>query len=112
VMDAGACVLDGPAPCLIVDDAGLSHGCTTGGMGPGDRDDGGGLGPAGPPDASADARNLPFGAECLGNVQCQSNICFLYRVKGQFCTHTCRCDADCAPPSLGCGGMGVCRVGN
>lgn len=81
-------------------------------MGPGDRDDGGGLPPAGPPDASADARNLPLGAACLNNGQCASSLCFLYRVKGQFCTQPCGCDADCPPPSPGCGGMHVCRAGN
>ena len=111
-VDAGACAADALAPCLVVDDAGVSHGCATGGMGPGDRDDGGGMALAGPPDASADAMNLPFGAECLNNHQCQSDLCFLYRVKGQFCTQPCRCSADCPPPSLGCGGMGVCRAGN
>jgi hypothetical protein len=98
--------------CLIIDDAGVSHGCNTGGMGPGDRDDGGGM-VAPPPDAAADAMNQPFGAECLSNDQCTSGICFLYRVKGQFCTQFCACNADCpAPPaSLGCSGQGVCRVG-
>lgn len=97
--------------CLIVDDGGVSHGCAQGSMGPGDRDDGGGLPTVGRPDASADAMNLPFGAECLDNAQCQSNICFYYRVKGQFCTHFCSCDSDCPAPSLGCGGQGVCRMG-
>ena len=112
-VDAGvACMVDAGAHCLVVDDAGVSHGCNTGGMGPGDRDDGGGLPPAPPPDASADAMNQPFGAECLFNAQCTSNICFLYRVKGQFCTQFCACNSDCPPPSLGCGGQGVCRLGN
>jgi hypothetical protein len=107
---SAACAVDA-GHCLIVDDAGVSHGCAAGSMGPGDRDDGGGLGPAGPPDASADAMNLPFAAECLDNAQCQSQICFDYRVKGQFCTRFCSCDSECPPPSLGCGGQGVCRMG-
>jgi len=110
--DGGSCAADAAASCLVVDDAGVSHGCGGGGMGPGDRDDGGGLALAGPPDGGADLGNLPFGAPCFDNAQCQSNVCFLYRVKGQFCTHLCRCNSDCGPPSLGCGGMGVCRVGN
>jgi hypothetical protein len=115
--DAGAdasvsCPQDAAPACLLVDDAGLSHGCGTGGMGPGDRDDGGGMTAPPPPDLGVDVRNQPFGAPCLFNAQCTSNICFLYRVKGQFCTQTCSCNADCPPPSLGCGGMGVCRVGN
>lgn len=104
------CTSEDASHCLIVDDAGVSHGCTQGGMGPGDRDDGGGM-VAPPPDAAADAMNQPFGAECLRNDQCTSHICFDYRVKGQFCTQFCACNADCPPASLGCSGQGVCRVG-
>jgi hypothetical protein len=108
---AAVCPADAAPHCLIVDDAGVSHGCAGGGMGPGDRDDGGGLPAAPPPDAAADAMNLPFGAECLRNAQCLSSICFDYRVKGQFCTQFCNCNTDCPPASLGCSGQGVCRVG-
>ena len=112
-VDAGAAdaSLDAKPHCLFVDDAGVTHGCSTGGVGPGDRDDGGGAPPAPPPDASPDAMNLPFGAECLNNGQCASTICYLYRVKGQFCTQLCDVDADCPPASPGCSGQGVCRVG-
>jgi hypothetical protein len=98
--------------CLYVDDAGVTHGCTGGGQGPGDRDDGGGAPTPPPPDANPDAFNLGFGAECLDNKQCASMICFFYRVKGQFCTQVCNGNSDCPDASLGCGGMGVCRVGN
>src|SRR5579862_3988493 len=102
VGDAPVVCLEDASHCLIVDDAGVSHGCLNGGMGPGDRDDGGGM-VAPPPDAAADAMNQPFGAECLRNDQCTSGICFDYRVKGQFCTQFCACNADCppAPASLG-----------
>jgi hypothetical protein len=110
VVDAAICNEDAATRCLIVDDGGVSHGCKAGGMGPGDRDDGGGMALAGPPDLGADASNLPFASPCLRNAQCASNICFLYRVKGQFCTTFCACDSDCPPPSLGCGGQGVCRM--
>ncbi len=110
VGDAPIACAEDASHCLIVDDAGVSHGCNTGGMGPGDRDDGGGM-VAPPPDAAADAMNQPFGAECLSNAQCSSGICFDYRVKGQFCTQLCACAADCPPASLGCSGQGVCRVG-
>ncbi len=112
VADAPTTCAEDASHCLIVDDAGVSHGCIQGGMGPGDRDDGGGM-VAPPPDAAADAMNQPFGAECLRNDQCTSKICFDYRVKGQFCTQFCACNADCppAPASLGCSGQGVCRVG-
>jgi hypothetical protein len=107
-----SCDEDAATRCLIVDDAGLSHGCVQGGMGPGDRDDGGGMGFPGPPDLGADLMNLPYASPCLSNQQCTTGICFLYRVKGQFCTQFCACDGDCPPPSLGCGGQGVCRMGN
>jgi hypothetical protein len=105
-------MVDARIRCLAVTDLGVTYGCLGGGMGPGDRDDGGGLPNIGPPDASPDAMNLPLGAECLNNAQCASNICFYYRVKGQFCTQLCNVDSDCPPPSPGCGGQGVCRAGN
>jgi hypothetical protein len=99
--------------CLLVDDAGVTHGCAAGGQGPGDHDDGGGLAPP-PPDASPDATGLPFGSSCWDNAQCASGICFDYRVKGTFCTLTCSTNADCPPVSptlqLGCNGQGVCRM--
>jgi hypothetical protein len=101
-----------PARCFYVDDAGVTRGCAGGGMGPGDRDDGGGAPTPPPPDANPDARDIPFGQECLDNQQCASMICFFYRVKGQFCTQLCNVNADCPDASPGCGGMGVCRVGN
>ena len=117
-----ACHHDGGAPadmsapdlavarCLYVDDLGVTHGCIGGGQGPGDRDDGGGMPEVGPPDQGADLMNLPFASPCLDNGQCASNICYEYRVKGQFCTLLCAQDSDCPPPSPGCGGMYVCRM--
>lgn len=105
-------IADGRVRCLAVTDSGVTYGCLGGSMGPGDRDDGGGLPNAGPPDAGPDATNLPLGAACLNNAQCASTICYYYRVKGQFCTQLCNVDSDCPPPSPGCGGMGVCRYGN
>ncbi len=107
--DAG---IDAFVRCLLVSDSGVTYGCSQGGVGPGDRDDGGGAPLPPPPDQSPDAMNLPFGAECLFNAQCASDICFFYRVKGQFCTQLCTVDSDCPPASLGCSGQGVCRVGN
>jgi hypothetical protein len=98
--------------CLYVDDGGVTHGCLGGGMGPGDRDDGGGAPAPPPPDQNPDAMNLPFGAECLDDAQCASNICYLYRVKGQFCTQLCDTSADCPTASPGCSGQGLCRVGD
>ena len=82
-------------------------------MGPGDRDDGGGA-DVGPPTASPDASDLAFGASCLDNAQCASSICFEYKAKGRFCTQPCMTDQDCPAENqlmtLGCNGMGLCRV--
>ncbi len=96
---------------LWVDDAGVTHGCGKGGNGPGDHDDGGGAPAPPPPDAALDAAGLGLGAPCWNNAQCESNLCFDYNVKGQFCSLRCTTDADCPAPALGCNGMGVCRVG-
>ena len=102
-----------PAPdahCSYVDDAGVTHPCGSGGHGPGDHDDGGGI-ESGAPDVAIDASNLPFGSPCWDNAQCTSGICYDYKVKGQFCTLSCTTNADCPAPSLGCNGMGFCRQG-
>jgi hypothetical protein len=113
--DAGAA---DAAPCvgLIVDDAGVTHGCGAGGTGMGDHDDGGGM-VAPPPTVPMNASNLPYGSSCWNNAQCISGICFDYRVKGTFCTQTCMNAADCpllpdsgGTMSAGCNGMGVCRI--
>jgi hypothetical protein len=102
-----------PEACVLwVDDAGVTHGCNQGGHGPGDHDDGGDASAPPPPDASLDATDLGFGQSCWDNAQCTSDMCFDYAVKGQFCTQTCDANADCPEASLGCNGMGVCRVGN
>jgi hypothetical protein len=110
--DGGGDALADGARCYYVDDGGVTHGCTGGGMGPGDRDDGGDAGHPELPDLDPNATNLPYGSWCLDNAQCSSNLCFWFQVKGQFCTQFCDGSADCPPASLGCGGMGVCRVGN
>ena len=107
--DAGDAANAADAHCLFVDDANVTHGCAAGGRGPGDRDDGGGAAPP-LPDASPDATNLPFDTSCLNNAQCQSNVCFFYRVKGQLCTQICGSSADCPPASAGCNTQGICRV--
>ena len=100
----------GDAHCTYVDDADVTHGCAPGSQGPGDRDDGGGS-VAPPPDAALDATNLPFAASCWNNAQCASGVCYLYKVRGTFCTAVCGSDVDCPDASLGCNGQGVCRIG-
>ena len=97
---------------LLVDDAGVTHGCAGGGNGPGDHDDGGGAAAPPPPDAALDASDLPLGASCWDNAQCASGICFDYAVRGTFCTQRCWTNANCPPPANGCNGMGVCRFGD
>jgi hypothetical protein len=37
-------------------------------------------------------------------------MCFMFNNKGPHCTHTCSVATDCAAPSPGCSGMGVCKV--
>lgn len=99
------------ATCTLwVDDAGVTQGCGAGDNGPGDRDDGGGGPPPAPPDAALDASDLGFGASCWDNAQCASDLCFDYKVRGQFCSQICTQNADCPSTSPGCNGMGVCRT--
>jgi hypothetical protein len=109
--DAGAA--DGDAQCVLwVDDAGITHGCSKGGQGPGDQDDGGGAPAPPPPNIAQDAGNLGLGSPCWDNAQCTSDICFDYAVRGTFCTQRCFTNANCPPPMNGCNGMGVCRMGD
>jgi hypothetical protein len=116
--DAGSGIVDSSfdAPetlcVLLVDDAGVTHGCAGGGKGPGDHDDGGGSADPPPPDAALDASDLGLGASCWDNSQCASGICFDYAVRGTFCTQRCWTNANCPPPANGCNGMGVCRFGD
>ena len=37
-------------------------------------------------------------------------ICFIFPNRGNYCTHTCTVATDCAAPSPGCNGMGVCKA--
>lgn len=109
--DAAPVTDDASDACVLwVDDAGVTQGCGAGGMGPGDWDDGGGVAPPPPPDAALDASNLGFGASCWDNAQCASDLCFDYKVRGQFCSQICTQNADCPTASPGCNGMGVCRL--
>ncbi len=94
--------------CIYVD-GGLTYGCASGGMGPGDRDDGGGI-VLPPSDASPEASDLLFGSQCLDNAQCRDGVCFVFKAKGDLCTRICGSDAVCPPTSPGCNAQGVCRV--
>jgi hypothetical protein len=74
---------------------------------------------AGAPDASApspdagggaDGGLLPFGAPCTTSPQCASGLCFNFNARGMLCTEMCVAGTCPEPTSLGCNGMGVCKV--
>jgi hypothetical protein len=45
----------------------------------------------------------------MGN--CDTGLtCFNFPNRGHYCTHACSTSADCAAPSPGCNGMGVCKA--
>ena len=60
--------------------------------------------------------DLPFMSACsVEDDQCDGaqtppQFCFTYNMKGSLCTHECESAADCAAPSTGCSGMGVCKA--
>jgi hypothetical protein len=64
------------------------------------------------------ATNLPYMATCyvVGNPgDCNPmdmDQCFDFPNRGKFCTHPCTTAAQCALPSTGCNGMGVCKAPN
>jgi len=61
-------------------------------------------------DADADAGGLlPFMSPCTESSECDTGNCFQYNTRGRRCTHPCTVNGDCAPPSPGCSGMGVCK---
>jgi hypothetical protein len=57
---------------------------------------------------------VPYMALCMvvGNPgDCAPpDQCFNYPNRGKYCTHACTMASDCAPPSSGCNGMGVCKA--
>jgi hypothetical protein len=56
-------------------------------------------------------RSLAFGAECVGDEDCQSGLCFEYGEKGPHCTVPCPAAPDtCPAPSSGCNNKGVCKI--
>ena len=115
VMDAAvdasaACTVDA-GHCLVVDDAGVSHGCAAGSMGPGDRDDGGGL--ARRPPRRERRRDEPSVRRRVSR-QRPVPVADLLRLSGQRSVlHALLQLRQRLParPSLGCGGQGVCRIG-
>ncbi|HZF49795.1 MAG TPA: hypothetical protein VE093_14145 [Polyangiaceae bacterium] len=53
---------------------------------------------------------LEFMAECSGDAQCESGLCYTYNAKGSHCTIQCTADVDCPSPSPGCNNMGICKA--
>jgi hypothetical protein len=90
----GPCVCDGSTPGL---DA--STGVTVDASTNGD---------ASASDAS-DAGRRPLFEACAANGDCESGVCFAYGDGRSLCTKACSSPADCAAPSQGCNGLGVCR---
>jgi len=65
------------------------------------------------PTASADAGppgETPYMAPCTSNDECETGLCFDFNAKGPHCTTTCELDLECAEPSPGCNGKGVCKA--
>lgn len=68
------------------------------------------------PDANFETLDAGLGTKafmeaCASTEQCMTGlICFNFNAKGMFCTHDCTAAADCAAPSTGCNGMGVCKA--
>jgi hypothetical protein len=66
-------------------------------------------------DASSEAGgNVPYMSLCtqVGNPgDCAApDECFDFPNRGMYCTHPCSGAQDCAAPSTGCNGMGVCKA--
>jgi hypothetical protein len=95
-------------PCTCADAGGSSSGAAD----------------TGKPESAADApmgdgaTNLPYMATCyvVGNPGDCSPMdmdqCFDFPNRGKFCTHPCTSPTQCALPSTGCNGMGVCKAPN
>jgi hypothetical protein len=77
--------------------------CTTDGGGDGAAGDGGPMGPAG------FMQPCQFADGGMGNCD-MGLMCFNFPNRGHFCTHSCSTAVDCASPSPGCNGMGVCKA--
>lgn len=53
---------------------------------------------------------LEFMAECSGDAQCETGLCY-YNDKGySYCTIPCTADTGCPPPSPGCNNKGICKA--
>jgi hypothetical protein len=67
---------------------------------------------AGPRDGAFEAETeakLALFAPCTDPAQCESGVCFAYGDGRSLCAKTCTAADDCALPSTGCNGKGVCK---
>jgi len=98
------------ASCAVDSDEGDRGGDGDGsGMGDGSGlGDGGGDGDGEPTDGV-----LSYMDACeVANDQCNADddlFCFSYTMRGSRCTHECAGADECASPSPGCNGKGVCK---
>ena len=53
---------------------------------------------------------LPFLSPCMTNDQCETQLCYLFNMRGKLCSKACNLPADCPAPSTGCNGMGICKA--
>jgi hypothetical protein len=63
--------------------------------------------------SSADGGKKPFGAACLVNTECETDLCFNFNMDGLHCTKPCTAATAataCAPSTFGCSGMMVCKI--
>jgi hypothetical protein len=65
-------------------------------------------------DAAADVAvsggKIPFMGVCATNEECETGNCKNFPSRGSFCTHSCKLDTECLPPSGGCNPQGVCKA--
>ena len=46
---------------------------------------------------------------CVANIDCASNVCGVFPMRGNKCSNPCKLDAECAAPSPGCNLQGICK---
>jgi hypothetical protein len=103
--------------CTCLGGAAGSQACTANGSyGPCSCTDSGGAPVEAGPVGGDGATNLPYMATCFvvgtpGDCNpMNGDECFNFPNRGMYCTHPCTTNTDCALPSTGCNGMGVCKA--
>lgn|GEM_PF-2765340 len=113
---AGACGDDSMDDGGSGDGSGSGSGSGMGGDGDGMDGTGGGGGGGGGPGADPDFEaptDGSFLSVCTPGEEgtCMDGFfCFEFNSKGPHCSTECIEDVDCAEPSTGCNGMGICKV--